>query len=832
MAEFTHGKIINIGLADEMKQSYIDYAMSVIVNRALPDVRDGLKPVHRRILYAMRDMALSPDRPHLKAARVVGEVMGKYHPHGDKAIYDTLVRLAQDFNMRYPLVDGHGNFGSIDGDSAAAMRYTEARLTPIAMQMMTDMEKETVDFSYNFDDSLEEPAVLPARFPNLLVNGSSGIAVGMATNIPPHNLSEVGGGVLAMIENPDITSEELMQDHILGPDFPTGGVILGREAIRQAYTTGRGIITMRGVTQIETLPGQKSRLVITELPYQVNKAKLIEKIADLVRDKVITGVTDLRDESDREGMRIVVEVSRTGSPHVILNHLYKHTPLQSSFGIILLALVHNRPKVLNLRDAIVHYLEHQRDVVRRRTEFLLAKAEARAHILEGLLRALDAIDRIIAIIRGSQTVQIARESLMETFEFSEKQATAILEMRLQRLTALERDKVQAEFDELVETIQFYREVLGDQVKLDGLIRDELEAVLETHGDERRTRITTSEGDMQVEDLIAEEDVVVTLSHQGYIKRMPVNTYRRQRRGGRGVLGMGTKDDDFVEQMFITTTHRYLLFFTSRGKVYQLRAHEVPEGARRARGTPVINLIPIESGERVTAVISVTDFDQEGYLFMATQEGNVKKVKLEELKSPRRSGLIAISLRDEDHLMGVTLTDGDQHVLLVTEKGQSIRFHEDQVRAMGRQAQGVIGIKLTEKDRVVGMETVEREADVLVVSEHGFGKRTPISEYTLQSRAGKGLKTLRVTERTGPVVGMKVVKPGNEIMLVTVNGVIIRTEVDAISRLSRNTQGVMLIRPGEADKVATVAHLVIKDNGNVTSGIKEELVEDLIEDAEE
>ncbi len=832
MAEFTHGKIINIGLADEMKQSYIDYAMSVIVNRALPDVRDGLKPVHRRILYAMRDMALSPDRPHLKAARVVGEVMGKYHPHGDKAIYDTLVRLAQDFNMRYPLVDGHGNFGSIDGDSAAAMRYTEARLTPIAMQMMTDMEKETVDFSYNFDDSLEEPAVLPARFPNLLVNGSSGIAVGMATNIPPHNLSEVGGGVLAMIENPDITSEELMQDHILGPDFPTGGVILGREAIRQAYTTGRGIITMRGVTQIETLPGQKSRLVITELPYQVNKAKLIEKIADLVRDKVITGVTDLRDESDREGMRIVVEVSRTGSPHVILNHLYKHTPLQSSFGIILLALVHNRPKVLNLRDAIVHYLEHQRDVVRRRTEFLLAKAEARAHILEGLLRALDAIDRIIAIIRGSQTVQIARESLMETFEFSEKQATAILEMRLQRLTALERDKVQAEFDELVETIQFYREVLGDQVKLDGLIRDELEAVLETHGDERRTRITTSEGDMQVEDLIAEEDVVVTLSHQGYIKRMPVNTYRRQRRGGRGVLGMGTKDDDFVEQMFITTTHRYLLFFTSRGKVYQLRAHEVPEGARRARGTPVINLIPIEPGERVTAVISVTDFDQEGYLFMATQEGNVKKVKLEELKSPRRSGLIAISLRDEDHLMGVTLTDGDQHVLLVTEKGQSIRFHEDQVRAMGRQAQGVIGIKLTEEDRVVGMETVEREADVLVVSEHGFGKRTPISEYTLQSRAGKGLKTLRVTERTGPVVGMKVVKPGNEIMLVTVNGVIIRTEVDAISRLSRNTQGVMLIRPGEADKVATVAHLVIKDNGNVTSGIKEELVEDLIEDAEE
>ncbi|MFO7941505.1 MAG: DNA gyrase subunit A [Bacillota bacterium] len=826
MAEYTHGKILNVGLTDEMKQSYIDYAMSVIVNRALPDVRDGLKPVHRRILYAMRSMGLAPDKPYLKSARVVGEVMGKYHPHGDQAIYDTMVRLAQDFNMRYPLVDGHGNFGSVDGDSAAAMRYTEARLTPLAMAMMKDLDKDTVDFGQNFDDSLEEPLALPARFPNLLVNGSSGIAVGMATNIPPHNLIEVCEAVMAMIDEPSISSEELMKRHLPGPDFPTGATIVGREAIRDAYTTGRGIITMRAVAQIETLPGHKSRLVITELPYQVNKAKLVEKIADLVRDKVLSGVTDLRDESDREGMRVVVELSRNGNPHVVLNQLYKHTPLQSSFGIILLALVNGHPKVMSLRDAIYYYLAHQREIIERRTRYLLEKAEDRAHILEGLLTALDEIDRVISIIRASQTVDSARERLMDTFGLSERQAQAILEMRLQRLTGLERDKVQGEYDGLVETIADYREILADRTRVDQIIRDEMDDLVEQHGDPRRTKIISGEGDLQIEDLVAEEDIVITLSHQGYIKRMPVSTYRKQRRGGKGILGMGTKEDDFVEQMFITTTHRHLLFFTSSGKVYALRAHEIPEGSRRARGTPVINLITIEPGERVTAVISVRDFEEGGYLFMSTSEGYVKKSSLEDFANIRRSGLIAISLGEEDDLIGVTHTGGETEILLVTRFGQAIRFSEEDVRPMGRTARGVIGIKLDEGDRVVGMETVEPNTDVLVVSERGFGKRTPIDEYKVQKRAGKGLKTLRVTERTGCLVGVKIVKPGNEIMLVTGQGVILRTSVDSISVLSRNTQGVIINRPGEEDKVVSLAHMVVRENGE-----KREEAEAISEDEE-
>ncbi len=812
MAEYTHGKVLTVGLTDEMKQSYIDYAMSVIVNRALPDVRDGLKPVHRRILYAMRDMGLGPDKPYLKSARVVGEVMGKYHPHGDQAIYDTMVRLAQRFNMRYPLVDGHGNFGSVDGDSAAAMRYTEARLTPLALATMMDLDKETVDFGQNFDDSLQEPLVLPSRFPNLLVNGSSGIAVGMATNIPPHNLREVAAAVLSMIDDPSISSEDLMRKHIPGPDFPTGATIVGREAIRDAYTTGRGIITMRAVAQIESLPGSKSRLVITEIPYQVNKAKLIEKIAGLVRDKVVVGVTDLRDESDREGMRVVVELSRSGNPHVVLNQLYKHTPLQSTFGIILLALVGGRPKVMTLRDTIYYYLQHQREIIQRRTAYLLQKAEDRAHILEGLLTALDDIDRIISTIRASQTVDLARQRLMENFSLSERQAQAILEMRLQRLTGLERDKVQGEYDDLVATIAYYREVLSDETRVSEIIREELEDLVEEHGDPRRTRIISGEGDLQVEDLVAEEDIVITLSHQGYIKRMPVSTYRKQRRGGRGILGMGTKEGDFVEQMFITTTHRHLLFFASSGKVYALRAHEVPEGSRKARGTPVINLITIEPGERVTAVISVKDFSETGQLFMATRHGYVKRTALEEFSSIRRNGLIAISLGEGDSLIGVTPTDGDREMLLVTEMGQAIRFSEEDVRPMGRTARGVIGIRLDDDDRLVGMETAESGTDVLVVSERGFGKRTPIEEYNLQRRAGKGVKTLRVTDRTGPLVGMKIVKPGNEIMLVTAQGVILRTSVDAISRLSRNTQGVMVNRPGEDDKVVSLAHMVVRENG--------------------
>ncbi len=812
MAEYTHGKILHIGLIDEMKQSYIDYAMSVIVNRALPDVRDGLKPVHRRILYAMRSMGLGPDKPYLKSARVVGEVMGKYHPHGDQAIYDTIVRLAQDFNMRYPLVDGHGNFGSIDGDSAAAMRYTEARLTPLALAMMTDLDKETVDFGENFDDSLEEPLVLPSRFPNLLVNGSSGIAVGMATNIPPHNLREVAAGVIAMIDEPSISSQELMMRHIPGPDFPTGATIIGREAIRDAYTTGRGIITMRAVAQIESLPGQKSRLVITEIPYQVNKAKLIEKIAALVRDKVLAGVTDLRDESDREGMRVVVELSRNGNPHVVLNQLYKHTPLQSTFGIILLALVNGRPKVMTLRDIIYYYLQHQREIIERRTRHLLRKAEERAHILEGLLTALDDIDRVINIIRASRTVELARTRLMDEFQLTERQAQAILEMRLQRLTGLEREKVAGEHEDLIETIASYREILADEEKVYEVIRDELEELVEEHGDPRQTKILSGEGDLQIEDLVAEEDIVVTLSHHGYIKRMPVSTYRKQRRGGKGILGMGTREGDFVEQLFITTTHRHLLFFTSSGKVYALRAHEIPEGSRKARGTPVINLITIEPGERVNAVISVRNFDDGGYLFMSTSAGYVKKTALQEYASIRRSGLIAISLGDGDSLIGVAPTDGRREVLLATRNGQAIRFDEEDVRPMGRTARGVMGIRLDDDDRVVSMEVVESGTDVLVVSERGFGKRTPIEEYTTQRRGGKGLKTLRMTPRTGCVVGAKIVKPGNEIMLVTSKGVILRTSVDSISVLGRNTQGVMVNRPGEDDKVVAVAHMLVRENG--------------------
>ncbi len=813
MAEFTHGKIVDVSLTEQMKQSYIDYAMSVIVNRALPDVRDGLKPVHRRILYAMRDMGLTPNRPHRKSARVVGEVMGKYHPHGDRALYDTVARMAQDFNIRYPLVDGHGNFGSIDGDPPAAMRYTEVRMTKIAMEMLTDLDKDTVDFVSNFDESMEEPAVLPSRFPNLLVNGASGIAVGMSTNIPPHNLGEVISAVKAMIDNPDITSEELMENHIPGPDFPTGATILGREDIRKAYTTGRGIITMRGVAHIEALPGNKSRLIISELPYQVNKAKLIEKIAELVRNDEIDGITDLRDESDRHGMRIVIEISRTGNPHVVLNKLYKQTRLQRSFGIISIALVDNHPQLLTLRDMIRHYLEHQREVVKRRTRYLLNKAEARAHILEGLLRALDDIDRAIDLIRSSQTVDIARQRLMDEFDLSEKQAKAILNMRLQRLTGLERQKVKEEHEELMETINYYRSILQDDELVHDIIREEISEIAEKFGNERRTRIRHKEGEMEVEDLIAEEDVVITLSHQGYIKRMPVNTYRKQRRGGRGILGMTTKEEDFVEQMFITTTHRYLLFFTNQGMVYRVRAHEVPKGSRRSRGTAVINLIPIEREERVTAVISVSDFEEDGYMFMATKKGYVKKVDISELDSPRRSGLRAITLYDEeDELIGVRMTDGDQEILMITRHGQAIRFPEDDVRSMGRQARGVIGIRLDEDDYVVGMETADPQADVLVVTENGYGKRTPISEYRVQGRAGKGLKTINETSKTGPLVGVKVVKPGNEIMLVTIQGVIIRTSVDSVSQLSRNTQGVMLMRPDEQDKVVSVAHLVATENG--------------------
>jgi len=816
--------VVQVDLTDEMKQSYIDYAMSVVVNRALPDARDGLKPVHRRILYAMREMGLTPDKPHRKAARVVGEVMGKYHPHGDVALYDTIVRLAQDFNMRHILVDGHGNFGSLDGDRAGAMRYTECRLASLAMEMLADLDKETVDFQPNFDESLQEPVVLPARFPNLLVNGSSGIAVGMSTNIPPHNLREVIDGIIAMIDDPDITSEELMRRYIKGPDFPTGGLILGRDAIKQAYTTGRGVITMRGVANIEVASGNRTRIVITEIPYQQNKARLVEKIAELVRDKRLEGISDLRDESDRRGVRVVVELARGANPHVLLNKLYKHTPLQQSFGIILLALVDNHPKVLTLRDALSYYLAHQKEVIVRRTRYELGKAEERAHILEGLRVALDHIDEIITLIRGSRTVEIARQGLIETFSLTEKQAQAILDMRLQRLTGLEREKIEEEYRELLRNIEYLRAVLQNERMVYSIIRKELTDIRDRYGDERRTTITGEDAELEIEDLIAEEDVVITLSHQGYIKRMPVSTYRNQKRGGRGILGMTTKDDDFVEEMFITTTHHYILFFTNRGKVYRMKAHEVPEAGRQARGTPVINLIQIEPGELVTAVIPVKELREDRYLFMATDTGYVKKTPLREFDTSRRGGLIAIGLDEDSQLIEVALTDGQRDMLLATRLGQAIRFQEGDVRPMGRAARGVYGIRLEDEDEVVGMGVIDPAANLLVVTEKGFGKRTPPEDFRPQNRGGKGLRCINISPKTGPVVGIKMVHSGNEIMLVTEQGIIIRFSVDDISQLGRYAQGVTLMRPEQGDRVASVAYLVARESNGELPDSEEDQTE--------
>jgi len=801
--DFGEGKVVPVNLEQEMRNSYIDYAMSVIVARALPDVRDGLKPVHRRILYAMQEAGMGSNKPYKKSARIVGEVLGKYHPHGDSSVYDAIVRMAQDFSMRYMLADGHGNFGSVDGDPAAAMRYTEVRMSKISELMLQDIDKETVDFVPNYDESLKEPSVLPAKFPQLLVNGTSGIAVGMATNIPPHNMNEVIDGVLMLLDNPDTTIEELMTV-IKGPDFPTAGLILGTQGIHEAYTTGRGVIKMRAQAHIETMSNGKPRIIVTELPYQVNKARLVEKIAELVRDKAIEGITDLRDESDRNGMRVVIDLRRDANADVILNQLYKHTQLQDSFGVIMLALVDGRPRILNLKEVLYYYVKHEEDVITKRTKYELAKAEARAHILEGLTIALDHLDAVITTIRESRTADIARAALMEGFDLSEKQAQAILDLRLQRLTGLEREKIEEEYQEVLKTIEWLKSVLADEGKIRQIIRDELTEVKSKYGDERRTRITIDVSSMNVEDLIAEEDVVVTLTHNNYIKRMPITSYRNQKRGGRGVTGMGTKEADFVENMLITTTHHTILFFTNRGRVYHLKAYEIAESSRQAKGTAIINLLPIESGEKITAVIPIKHFKPERFLFMATKKGIVKKTNLTDFDTARKGGLIAITLDEDDELIGVKKTNGERYVILGTRQGISIAFAEDDVRAMGRVARGVRGIRLNDGDEVIGMDNLKRDAEVLTVTAEGFGKRTPTVEYRLQSRGGKGIINLKVTKKTGVVVGLKVVQPGQELMLITTEGIVIRTDVDDISVISRNTQGVMLMKTESGDKVASLA----------------------------
>jgi DNA gyrase subunit A len=804
MAEEIRSQIKERDIGSEMRESFMDYAMSVIVSRALPDVRDGLKPVHRRILYAMSELGMSPDKPYKKSARIVGEVIGKYHPHGDSAVYETMVRLAQDFSLRYMLVDGHGNFGSIDGDMAAAMRYTEARLSKIAMEMLRDIQKETIDFVPNYDGEEQEPVVLPARFPNLLVNGMTGIAVGMATNIPPHNLGEVIDGLQQMIENPDITSNELMQS-IKGPDFPTGGYILGREGIRQAYATGRGSVTMRAKAEIEDNNG-KARIIVNELPYQVNKAKLIAHIAELVREKKIEGITDLRDESDRNGMRIVIELRKDVNANVVLNNLYKQTAMQSNFGINMLALVNKEPKILNLREVLFHYLEHQKVVIRRRTEYDLRKAEARAHILEGLRIALDHLDEVIALIRASRITEEARDGLMNRFSLSHDQAQAILDMRLQRLTGLEREKIEEEYAELMKKIAEFKEILANEHLILGIISAELNEVKERFGDERRSEITVGEDSILDEDLIPQEDVIITITHTGYIKRLPVTTYRSQRRGGKGVIGMDTKDTDFVEHLFVTNTHDYLMFFTDKGKVYRLKAYEIPDLSRTARGTPIINLIQIEQGETVNAVIPVKDFEAGRYLFFTTKKGIVKKTPLDDYSNIRKVGLIAILLREDDELIGVKLTDGNREVMMGTKQGMSIRFLEKDVRSMGRSSTGVKGIQLDPDDHVIDMDVVSDDQEVLIVTSKGYGKRTPISEYRSQTRGGKGIKTINVTAKNGPVVGLKVVVVEDDLMVITAQGTIIRTSISGISSMGRYAQGVRIINIREDDEVATLARV--------------------------
>lgn len=806
MAETPNSQVKEINISHEMKTSFLDYAMSVIVSRALPDVRDGLKPVHRRILYAMHDLGIHADKPYKKSARIVGDVIGKYHPHGDSAVYETMVRMAQDFNYRYMLVDGHGNFGSVDGDSAAAMRYTESRMSKISMELLRDLNKDTIDFQDNYDGEEREPAVLPARFPNLLVNGSSGIAVGMATNIPPHQLGEIIDGVLAISRDPEITIQELMEI-IPGPDFPTGGIIMGRSGIRKAYETGRGSITIRGKVEIETKSNGKEVIIVNELPYQVNKAKLVERIAELHRDKKIEGITDLRDESDRKGMRIVIEVRKDANANVLLNNLYKQTSLQTSFGINTLALVNGHPKVLNLKQCLVYYLDHQIVVIRRRTEFELRKAEARAHILDGLRIALDNLDAVISLIRGSQTTDIAREGLMTQFNLSEKQAQAILDMRLQRLTGLEREKIEEEYQSLVKLIAELKEILADEEKVLEIIREELTEIKERFNDKRRTEIQTGGiENIEDEDLIPRENIVITLTHNGYIKRLPVSTYRAQKRGGRGIQGMGTNEDDFVEHLITTSTHDTILFFTNKGKVYRSKGYEIPEYSRTAKGLPIINLLGVEKGEWVNAIIPVEEFVDDWFLFFTTKEGISKRSPLTSFAHIRNNGLIALNLREGDELISVRMTDGTKHMIIGTKKGMLIRFPETDVRSMGRTATGVKGITLDSDDEVVGMEVLEENNSVLIVTKNGYGKRTPAEEYRIQGRGGKGIKTCHVTEKNGSLVSVRAVTGEEDLMLITTGGVLIRIDVAGISTMGRNTQGVKLIsiKGDEHDYVATVA----------------------------
>ncbi len=806
MSEIEKSNVKEINISQEMRTSFLDYAMSVIVARALPDVRDGLKPVHRRILYAMNDLGMTSDKAYKKSARIVGEVIGKYHPHGDSAVYDTMVRMAQDFNYRYMLVDGHGNFGSVDGDAAAAMRYTEARMSKISMELIRDINKDTIDYQDNYDGSEREPIVLPSRYPNLLVNGSSGIAVGMATNIPPHQLGEIIDGVLAVSKDSEITVEELME-YIPGPDFPTAGMILGRSGIRKAYQTGRGSITIRAKVEIEEKANGKQTIIVKELPYQVNKAKLIEKIAELVRDKKIDGITDLRDESDRKGMRVVMEVRKDANANVLLNNLYKQTTLQTSFGINLLALVDGQPKVLNLKQCLVHYLEHQKVVIRRRTEFELRKAEARAHILEGLRIALDHLDAVIALIRSSQTTEIAREGLMTQFSLSEKQAQAILDMRLQRLTGLEREKIEDEYQSLVKLIEELKGILADDEKVLEIIREELLEIKERFNDVRRTEIILAGlENIEDEDLIPVENIVVTLTHNGYIKRLPVSTYKSQKRGGRGIQGMGTNEDDFVEHLLTTSTHDTLLFFTNKGKVYRSKGYEVPEYGRTAKGIPIINLLEVEKGEWVNAIIPVSEFKEDWYIFFTTKDGISKRSPLSSFANIRTNGLIALGLKEGDELISVKLTNGTKDIIIGTKNGMLIRFPEVDVRSMGRTATGVKGISLREGDEVIGMELVEEDSQILIVTRNGYGKRTHEKEYRIQSRGGKGIKTVNVTDKNGPLIALKTVIGEEDLMLITASGILIRMHVSDISQTGRNTQGVKLIRleSNENEYVSTVA----------------------------
>ncbi|WP_394238132.1 DNA gyrase subunit A [Niallia oryzisoli] len=816
-----------------MRTSFLDYAMSVIVSRALPDVRDGLKPVHRRILYAMHDLGMHSDKPYKKSARIVGDVIGKYHPHGDSAVYETMVRMAQDFNQRYMLVDGHGNFGSIDGDSAAAMRYTEARMSKISMELLRDINKDTIDYQDNYDGEEREPVVLPSRFPNLLVNGTSGIAVGMATNIPPHQLGEVIDGVLAVSHDPEITIPELI-DIIPGPDFPTGAMILGRSGIRKAYETGRGSIKVRAKVEIETKSNGKEVIIVNEIPYQVNKAKLIERIAELVREKKIDGITDLRDESDRRGLRIVIEVRKDANANVLLNNLYKHTALQTTFGINTLALVNGEPKVLNLKECLVHYLDHQRVIIRRRTEFELRKAEARAHILEGLRIALDNLDAVITLIRNSQTTDIAREGLMTTFNLSEKQAQAILDMRLQRLTGLEREKIEEEYQTLVKLIAELKAILADDEKILEIIREELTEIKERFNDERRTEIVAGGiEDIEDEDLIPRENIVITLTHNDYIKRLPVSTYRSQKRGGRGIQGMGTNDDDFVEHLITTSTHDTILFFTNKGKVYRAKGYEIPEFSRTAKGIPIINLLGIEKDEWINAIIPVAEFEEDWYLFFTTKHGISKRSPITSFAHIRNSGLIALGLREGDELISVRLTDGTKEIIIGTKNGLLIRFPETDVRSMGRTASGVKGISLNEDDEVVGMEVLEEDSEVLIVTQNGYGKRTAAVEYRLQNRGGKGIKTCNITEKNGSLVSMKVVNGEEDIMIITTGGVLIRMAVSDISSMGRNTQGVRLIRLDENDHefVATVAKVEKDEESERVSPEIEEGEEETVSEQE-